>query len=58
MFGLQIGKDGTITPNLSYSYTFDLQEMKAPLIQAVTAAGWRWRPVIWQAPAALRWMTG
>jgi hypothetical protein len=58
VYGLQIGKDGTITPNLSYSYKFDLQEMKAPLIQAVTAAGWRWRPVIWQAPAFLRWMTG
>jgi hypothetical protein len=58
VFGLQVGKDGRFTPQLSYAYTFNLQEMKAPFIQAVLGAGWRWRPVIWHAPAALRWLTG
>lgn len=47
-----------MAPQLSYEYNFDLQEMKAPFIQAVTGAGWRWRPVIWHAPASLRWITG
>jgi hypothetical protein len=58
VYGLQVSRDGTVLPQLSYSYDFDLQEMKAPFIQAVTAAGWRWRPVIWHAPAYLRWITG
>jgi hypothetical protein len=58
VYGLQITREGKITPQLSYEYDFDLQEMKAPFIQAVTGAGWRWRPVIWHAPAALRWLTG
>ena len=57
VFGLQIDERGRLTPKLSYSYTFDLQEMKAPLIAAVTTAGWRWRPTIWQGPSWLRWLT-
>jgi hypothetical protein len=58
VFGLQIDKDGRFTPELSYAYSFNLQEMKEPFIQAVLGAGWRWRPVIWQGPAWLRWLTG
>jgi hypothetical protein len=57
VFGLQIDERGRFTPRMSYSYTFDLQEMKAPLISAVTNAGWRWRPTIWQGPKSLRWLT-
>jgi hypothetical protein len=48
---------GRFVPRLSYSYTFDLQEMKSPLISAVTGAGWRWRPTVWQGPQWLRWLT-
>jgi hypothetical protein len=58
VYGLQITRDGTLAPQLSYEYKFDLQEMKAPFIQAVTGAGWRWRPVIWHAPTSLRWIAG
>lgn len=58
VYGLRIEKDGAFSPGLNYSYGFDLQEMKAPFIQAVTAAGWRWRPVIWHAPPSMRWLTG
>lgn len=45
VFGLQI-KDGKITPNLSYSYTFDLRELKNPVIALITSAGWNFRPVM------------
>ena len=58
VFGLQLDERGRLTPRLSYRYSFDLQEMKAPLIAAVTSAGWRWRPTLWQGPSALRWLTG
>jgi len=57
VFGLQLDDAGRFIPKLSYAYTFNLQEMKAPLIDAVTRAGWTWRPVIWQGPAWLRWLT-
>jgi hypothetical protein len=57
VFGLQIDEHGRFKPELSYSYTFNLQEMKAPLIEAVTRAGWNWRPVAWQGPKWLRWLT-
>jgi hypothetical protein len=57
VFGLQIDERGRFVPRLSYRYTFDLQEMKSPLISAVTGAGWRWRPTVWQGPQWLRWLT-
>jgi hypothetical protein len=57
VFGLQLDDRGQFKPALSYAYTFDLQEMKSPLIEAVTRAGWTWRPVAWQGPAWLRWLT-
>ena len=57
VFGLQIDDRGRFVPKLSYSYTFNLQEMKAPLISAVTESGWRWRPTIWHGPRSLRWLT-
>jgi hypothetical protein len=56
VFGLQLGPDGKLVANLSYAYTFDIREMKNPLIAAVTAAGWRWRQVFFFAPPWLRWL--
>lgn len=56
VYGLQLDKRGRFTPELSYSYKFNLQEMKSPLIDAVTQSGWMWRPVVWQGPAWLRWL--
>lgn len=32
---------------LHQTIRFDLNEMKAPLIAAVTGSGWTWRPTIW-----------
>ena len=58
VFGLQVGPDGKLTPSLSYAYTFDIREMKAPLIAAATAAGWRWRQVFFFSPSWLRWLHG
>jgi len=58
VYGLQIGPDGKLTPALSYSYTFNLREMKNPVIAAVTAAGWQWRQVFFFSPSWLRWLHG
>ena len=38
VYGLQVGPDGKLTAALSYAYTFNLREMKDPIIAAVTAA--------------------
>jgi len=42
VYGLSYGSDGFKVTG--YSYRFSAQEMKNPLIEAVTAAGWRWEP--------------
>lgn len=57
VFGLQLDSENRFTPKLSYSYTFNLQEMKAPLIQAVTHSGWTWRPTVVHGPTWLSWLT-
>jgi hypothetical protein len=58
VFGLQVGPDGKFVPSLTYAYTFNIREMKSPLIAAVTAAGWRWRQVFFFSPPWLRWLHG
>lgn len=57
VFGLQFDGEGRPMPKLDYAWRFDSNEMKAPLIEVVTAAGWRWRPTPWSGPAWLRWLT-
>lgn len=57
VFGLQLDEQGRFKPELSYAYTFNLNEMKSPLVEAVTRAGWNWRPTAWQGPTWLRWLT-
>ncbi len=57
VFGLQLDENGRFKPALSYAYTFNLQEMKSPLMEAVSHAGWNWRPTVWQGPTWLRWLT-
>lgn len=57
VFGLQIDEQGRFKPGLSYAYKFNLSEMKSPLINAVTRAGWNWHPTAWQGPVWLRWLT-
>lgn len=57
VFGLQLDEQGRFKPELSYAYTFNLDEMKAPLMEAVAHAGWDWRPTVWQGPKWLRWLT-
>jgi hypothetical protein len=37
-------KDGKLSRDTSYSYRFDLSELRQPLIAAVTAAGWDYYP--------------
>ncbi len=57
VFGLQLDEHGRFKPELSYSYKFNLSEMKSPLMEAVTQGGWTWRPTAWQGPTWLRWLT-
>lgn len=45
VFGLQF-KDGKPTFDLSYAYTFDLKELKHPIIEIARHCGWEYRPVI------------
>ncbi|AXQ29113.1 hypothetical protein D0B54_10630 [Solimonas sp. K1W22B-7] len=53
VLGLQL-RDGRISHDPAYVYRFDIEEMRAPLVQLVTGAGWSWRPVMLDA----RWLTG
>ena len=57
VFGLQLDDGGRFKPELSYSYTFNLDELKSPLKEAITRSGWTWRPTLWQGPTWLRWLT-
>jgi hypothetical protein len=45
VFGLQV-VNGRPTVVPSYAYTFNLQEMKQPVIDVIANAGWTYRPVI------------
>lgn len=56
LFGLQLDDQGRFRPEVSYAYTFNLQEMKSPLVDAVTRAGWNWRPTVWQGPKCLKFL--
>jgi hypothetical protein len=53
VLGLQI-KDGRGTRDLSYTWRFDVDELRNPLVRIVTGAGWTWRQVMLDAP----WLTG
>ena len=57
VFGVQLDASGKPTGELSKAYTFNLQELKGPIIEAVTTSGWTWQPVMWNAPRSLRWFT-
>ena len=47
---------GKPTGELSKAYKFNLQELKQPIIETVTASGWTWQPVMWNPPESLRWL--
>lgn len=57
VLGLHLDEHGRFTKDLAHTFAFRLDEMKSPLIDAVTRAGWDWRPTLWQGPAWLRWLT-
>lgn len=57
VFGAQLDARGKPTGELSRAFTFNLQALKAPILQAVTESGWTWQPLVWNAPAPLRWLT-
>ena len=39
-------KEGSLEPGKVYDYRFDTREIKGPVVDAVTAAGWRFAPVL------------
>ncbi|PTY07594.1 hypothetical protein DB347_05000 [Opitutaceae bacterium EW11] len=47
--------DGAIRVGEITEVDFDLQKLKAPLIEATLRAGWKWKPVFFDAPPAARW---
>ena len=57
-FGIQLDQGGRPTGALSHGYRFDLREMKGPLVQIVTQAGWQWRGRLLPMPANLRHRIG
>lgn len=56
VFGVQLDNRGRPTGELSKAYTFNLQSLRQPVIDVVTGSGWTWQPVMWNAPAAMRWL--
>jgi hypothetical protein len=58
VFGLRIAPDGRLLPELQYTYTFDIREMKNPIIDVIKTSGWEWRPVFFFAPTWLAWLHG
>ncbi|MFC4299775.1 hypothetical protein ACFO0J_17170 [Castellaniella hirudinis] len=53
LYGIQI-ENGRPVPKLSYSYTFDIREMRDPLLKLITANGWTFRCVT----LPVKWLTG
>ena len=43
-------KDGAWTVDYAYRYSYDLCELKAPLIAAIVAGGWTYQPVVFFHP--------
>jgi hypothetical protein len=43
--GLQI-RDGKPTGELAHAWRFDIDEMRLPLVEVITGAGWEWRQVL------------
>jgi len=56
-YGVQVDDHNRPTGALSTGYHFDLQELKAPIISAITESGWSWQPVMWNTPDSLRPLT-
>ena len=47
--GFQYGviyKDGKLKIDYAYNYTFDMAEIKNPIIEIITGSGWEFRPVV------------
>jgi hypothetical protein len=56
VFGVQLDERGRPRGDWSHAWRFDSETMKAPFVEMVTQAGWHWRPLVWDAPAGLRWL--
>jgi hypothetical protein len=53
VLGLQV-RDGALSPDLSYSWRFDVDEMRGPLARIANQAGWDWKQLMLDVP----WLAG
>ncbi|MDF1505832.1 hypothetical protein PYV61_22965, partial [Roseisolibacter sp. H3M3-2] len=57
VLGVPLGGRRPGATGVGMDAAFDVGALKAPFRAATTAAGWTWQPLVWDAPAALRWAT-
>jgi len=58
LYGVQFDGENRVRTDPNHGFELNLTELKVPLMEVVTRAGWTWHPVIWDAPTWLRWLTG
>lgn len=56
--GVRLDGEGRADQLIHTVDRLDLGQMKGALSAVVMLSGWSWRPVAWQAPVWLRWLTG
>ena len=47
VLGLQVDDTWRLKPIASYTYKFDINEMKSPIVTTIIRSGWIWRPSAW-----------
>lgn len=47
VLGLQVDDTWRLKPVASYTYKFDINEMKSPIVTTIIRSGWIWRPSAW-----------
>jgi hypothetical protein len=57
VLGAQLDTNGAPTGEWMKTFTFDLQALKKPVVDAVTGSGWDWQPVMWNSPDSVKWLT-
>ena len=58
LYGVQFDGQNTVRTDPNHRFELHPFELKVPLMEVVTRAGWEWHPVVWDAPRWLRWLTG
>lgn len=58
LYGVEFDGQNTVRTDPKHRFELHPFELKVPLMEVVTRAGWEWHPVVWDAPRWLRWLTG